>query len=217
MEENMRMKLALAVIAASLVSAPAYAAIGLGKISNGNAVYTGPTPTYDFDTTTPVTTGGGIIPATVSGLYAAPFGGSGKFFSVGPSTSPVGTINLDATRPISYISFVWGSVDAYNTIDVLDALGNVLATFTGAHAAINPNGDQSNPATNPVAKIVLSGEDRQKAAQLRLGSTSNAFEIDDIAVGVPEPSTWAMMILGFGLIGGALRRRTKTTARIAFA
>lgn len=24
---------------------------------------------------------------------------------------------------------------------------------------------------------------------------------------VPEPSTWAMMILGFGLVGGALRRR----------
>ena len=34
--------------------------------------------------------------------------------------------------------------------------------------------------------------------------------------GVPETSTWAMMIVGFGLIGGALRRRS-TKARIAFA
>jgi hypothetical protein len=25
--------------------------------------------------------------------------------------------------------------------------------------------------------------------------------------GVPEPATWAMMILGFGMIGAALRRR----------
>ena len=24
---------------------------------------------------------------------------------------------------------------------------------------------------------------------------------------VPEPATWAMMIVGFGLVGGALRRR----------
>ena len=29
--------------------------------------------------------------------------------------------------------------------------------------------------------------------------------------GVPEPTTWAMLILGFGLIGGALRRRTERT------
>lgn len=33
---------------------------------------------------------------------------------------------------------------------------------------------------------------------------------------VPEPSTWAMMILGFGAVGATLRRRQQT-ARIAFA
>ena len=33
---------------------------------------------------------------------------------------------------------------------------------------------------------------------------------------VPEPSTWAMMILGFGLIGGALRSR-KSKARTALS
>ncbi len=33
---------------------------------------------------------------------------------------------------------------------------------------------------------------------------------------VPEPATWAMMILGFGLVGGAMRRR-RVTAAINFA
>lgn len=33
---------------------------------------------------------------------------------------------------------------------------------------------------------------------------------------VPEPSTWAMMIAGFGLVGAAMRRREKT-ARVRFA
>ena len=35
--------------------------------------------------------------------------------------------------------------------------------------------------------------------------------------GVPEPATWALMILGFGAVGGALRRRqsVKTTVRFA--
>ena len=32
---------------------------------------------------------------------------------------------------------------------------------------------------------------------------------------VPEPATWAMMIGGFGLLGAAARRRTKTTVTFA--
>lgn len=32
---------------------------------------------------------------------------------------------------------------------------------------------------------------------------------------VPEPATWAMMIAGFGLVGGAMRRRTKV--RVTYA
>lgn len=35
--------------------------------------------------------------------------------------------------------------------------------------------------------------------------------------GVPEPSTWAMMILGIGLAGGALRTRRRTTRSLSFA
>ena len=34
---------------------------------------------------------------------------------------------------------------------------------------------------------------------------------------VPEPATWAMMIMGFGLIGGALRSRKAATVRFAAA
>ena len=32
-----------------------------------------------------------------------------------------------------------------------------------------------------------------------------------ISAAVPEPATWAMMVGGFGLLGGALRRRTRAT------
>lgn len=36
--------------------------------------------------------------------------------------------------------------------------------------------------------------------------------------GIPEPATWAMMITGFGLIGGALRSaKGRQTARVRFA
>ena len=33
----------------------------------------------------------------------------------------------------------------------------------------------------------------------------------DIVQGVPEPTTWAMMLLGFGGIGMAVRRRREKT------
>ncbi len=33
--------------------------------------------------------------------------------------------------------------------------------------------------------------------------------------GVPEPATWAMMILGFGMAGGALRTTRRKAAAIA--
>ncbi len=37
-----------------------------------------------------------------------------------------------------------------------------------------------------------------------------------IMAGVPEPTTWAMLILGFGVVGGAMRSRRRKV-RVAFA
>lgn len=45
------------------------------------------------------------------------------------------------------------------------------------------------------------------------GSTTWNFEV---AAAVPEPATWAMLILGFGVIGGTMRGQRKRE-RIAFA
>jgi hypothetical protein len=41
---------------------------------------------------------------------------------------------------------------------------------------------------------------------------SSLYQPGTIPVGVPEPGPWAMMLLGFGLIGGAVRRRGKVVA-----
>ena len=44
----------------------------------------------------------------------------------------------------------------------------------------------------------------------RIAAQSGYFEN-----AVPEPATWAMMIGGFGLVGGAMRRRTHRTVTFA--
>lgn len=42
------------------------------------------------------------------------------------------------------------------------------------------------------------------------------FETSPLAA-VPEPSTWAMLILGFGLVGGAMRSSRHKSVRVRFA
>jgi hypothetical protein len=41
-----------------------------------------------------------------------------------------------------------------------------------------------------------------------LGNTAADFAVDKVSMAaVPEPATWAMMLLGFGIVGSAVRRR----------
>lgn len=35
--------------------------------------------------------------------------------------------------------------------------------------------------------------------------------------GIPEPASWGMMIVGFGLVGGAMRRRKSANVKVSFA
>ena len=59
------------------------------------------------------------------------------------------------------------------------------------------------------------GSDDDQRALTRINFSSDAtFAIDDLAMGlvdvqpgVPEPASWAMLVIGFGLTGTALRRR----------
>jgi hypothetical protein len=48
-----------------------------------------------------------------------------------------------------------------------------------------------------------------------LGTIGAGSLVGLTAAGVPEPATWALMILGFGLTAAAMRRRNKATVRFA--
>lgn len=69
-------------------------------------------------------------------------------------------------------------------------------------------GSPINFAAGPVS-LVVNG--------LQFGEGSYSGVIAAVAA-VPEPATWAMMIGGFGMIGGVMRRRAyKTKVRFNFA
>ena len=203
------MFLAAAATAALSFAPAANAAIVIGSNLPGTDPYSGPTPTYTFDTLagTPIFSGGAVVSGT-SDAHAQPFGSTGSYYSVGLVDGSTGVIDLSSFGDISTVSFLWGSIDNYNTIEFLDSANNVLASFGGSDI-INPaDGDQTDPATNRLVTFLLTGADVGALTQLRLSSNNNAFEIDDLTINapIPEPAGWALMILGFAGMGLAMRR-----------
>ena len=124
-----------------------------------------------------------------------------------------GAATLLGTVGYSSVSLFWGSVDDYNWLDLLDADGNVFDTVSYADIGAGSNGDQLASNTNRRVDIAST----QAIYGLQFRSTQAAFEADNIAFSgaVPEPASWALMLGGFGMIGGALRSRRK--AAVTFA
>lgn len=70
-----------------------------------------------------------------------------------------------------------------------------------------------NPAVNTAATVWLIGAGRGTGSD-------DSFKLSSIGVtaAVPEPASWAMMIIGFGAVGSAMRRRKgKVTTNVSYA
>jgi hypothetical protein len=147
-----------------------------------------------------------------SGLYDAAF--------AAPSTDPdPGVLSqvLTTTPGQSYVvSFA-----------LLDEAGSFGDTFTVTFGGFSQTitGDQAaSPGTNPSSGYTsfsfttLSTDITAAATTLSFTGVNDpaAWNLDDVSVavpapvaGVPEPSTWAMMLLGFGGLGFAGYRRSR--------
>ena len=106
---------------------------------------------------------------------------------------------------MSSASLYWGSVDAYNFVDLLGPGGVLVRSIAGTELP-SSNGDQTAVSTN--RRVFFTFTPDQPVTALRLRSTGTAFEFDNIAAAnaVPEPASWAMLIVGFGLVGAGMRR-----------
>jgi PEP-CTERM motif len=145
-----------------------------------------------------------------SGMSAPPpadMGVSGAFYETVLGNG--GTATLTATTAISDFQFYMGSPDEYNGVVFTFTDGSTLPLAGNAIWGGNPpgTGDQSEGFT---VSYHFTGEQVKSIAFT--SGTSNAFEFDKLAGGVPEPASWALMILGFGGAGVALRAQRRRQA-----
>lgn len=95
----------------------------------------------------------------------------------------------------------------------LTVFGNAGPSGTVSFDRGTPNADLGyfvwNNGTNPVGNS--SWNYFSNLGNARFSATFNA------QAAVPEPSTWALMILGFGLMGYGLRRRQKVNTTVSYA
>lgn len=212
--------LATAAVVMSLVgvASPSAATVTLASATIVTGPYVAPPVTFDFDTalTTPTYTGGAIVSGSSSGQYAAPVGGTANYFTVGGTgaASPA-VISLVGFGSISTISLLLGSVDSYNTISFGTLMGSTftsVASFTGTQIYNLANGNQG---ISSLATFTFSGAD-QLINAMQVTSTNPAAEFDNITItsAVPEPGTWAMMLLGFAGVGYSMRRRPANRRRM---
>ncbi|KQU52946.1 hypothetical protein ASG67_08730 [Sphingomonas sp. Leaf339] len=198
---------------------PASAAVVVMTTPGSSAAFTPPAGTlinFNSPVTAPfalTTTGtAGIVSGDSNNNYAEPaFSDKTPYLAVQAN----GTATLQSALSFESVSFFLGSIDTFNTVSLLNAAGNVIQSFTGSDFIVPANGNQDLPSTNRrVTLVATAGE--QRISGVRFSSGVNALEVDNVVFAVPEPTTWALMLLGFGMVGAATRYRRRKIA-VAFA
>ena len=215
----MRTILALGASLAALIAVPAQAA---------DIVNCATTPGVCVDTDENVLLGNGTNQPSVTG-----------------STQNTG-VSVVFTSLGNLLNSASGAATISASDNVLENLTFTLlggASFTSAFFNITPLNGQQNAFET--ASVIFTFSDGTSSSQALAGNGNNQFGVTDGSPGissvsfvsqgaglgvdsfrqlrlggvvsaVPEPATWAMMLLGFGLVGGAVRR-TRQKARVVYA
>lgn len=219
----MRLFILAAFAFAAAVSAPAAA----DTYTAGN--FTGGTFGGNANVQSPFSGNGFFAGQTFTGNFVfdtnlVPAAGSG-FVNVSPSSFPdvanipygnqftfnFGTLTFTAAgADLFAIQYNNGNFNGFAFIDEFAFMGgnyqlNIQGGSLSVYQIVN-----GNPTFNSLVNGYINIGSRAVTNQTPFTPTSSA-------PGVPEPSTWAMMLLGFGGIGVAMRRRKRLDSTLRLA
>jgi PEP-CTERM motif len=174
-----------------------------------------------FNLTGATATGVSLCITNTSGCFLGAFVdsvGNGGDQTVGHSLFASGTITITFDKIAlggflpTAAGFAWTDGNNSITFEAFDENGISLGTVVGTHADGTFTGgtaeDRFYGATNAggISRLVISNPPGIEIDHIQFGFNA--------APSVPEPATWAMMVLGFGLAGYSMRRRPNT--RVSF-
>lgn len=130
--------------------------------------------------------------------------------SAGISSASSTTATLSLGSDYSKFGFYWGSIDGTNSVSFLNDGVTVFSLAGGDVPHVNLNSNALNSANrNRYVNFDFTG--KLFFDQVVFGSSSGTFEVDNLALAgaAPEPSTWALMLIGFAGLGMMTYRRAK--------
>jgi len=196
----LKLGIAAAIAVATLPATANAATIIPGSPPPGVFVVTG----NPFTGTSPVTATIGNTPQ-VGGTVAAPVSFSDSFlFTIGPPGG--GLIGTGSGSIITSSSLQFSATDLDLTSVIVNGVALTI-TRTAGGLIESAGASNVNIFSGQLNNITVTGVSRG------LGSYGGNLTFVPLAA-VPEPGTWALMLLGFGAIGFSMRRRRQTTAHI---
>jgi hypothetical protein len=155
----------------------------------------------------PAFSGGGfLVQGGLTGSFSFTY--TGADFTIGSTTYSSGTNLLSGT--IGDASIAGASGGSSGGVSASTANGNAISFTSDILSFADASSYDFALTLTQIASVLNRPSSTSSLRDFRAASTGS-FSSDPAptvpALGVPETATWAMMLVGFGAIGGALRSR----------
>jgi hypothetical protein len=182
---------------------------GTTLLNNGLISSYGGVTTLDFNTDSlgGRIGGGTIVNGSVSGQYAAPPNDTSNYLAVlGGKTA-----QFDLGGLKGYFGLFVGSLDTFNTIEFINTVAKTSQAFTGTQVAFSTGTPATGDQTKGVYYNFFGDNNSDLFNTVKLSSSQNAFEVDNIATraAIPTPALLPGLI-GMGV--AAWRKRKGESA-----